>query len=224
MVSIPRMPTRDRRVDRAIAVSRTISTYAISEIRSARVATGLSQDDVGRSVGISGSQVGRFERGELADIGIDQLCRLSASVGLVPSLRLYPAGDPVRDAAQARLLERLRGRLPSNADYRTEVPLHGRSDARAWDAVVRSKTCLDAFEAESRLGDLQATERRIMLKLRDDPVIGHVFLLVAATRANRRALELGREGLRGNFPLDTREALASLSRGRCPGRNGLLLL
>jgi transcriptional regulator with XRE-family HTH domain len=218
------MPTRDRRVDRAIAVSRSISTYATSEIRSARVAVGLSQDDLGRSVGISGSQVGRFERGELDDIGIEQLCRLSASVGLVPSLRFYPAGDPVRDVAQARLLERLRGRLLRAADCRTEVPLHGRSDARAWDAVLKSDHCVDAFEAESRLGDLQAIERRAMLKLRDDPVVGHVFLVVAATRANRRALELAREGLRGNFPLDTREVLASLSRGRCPGRNGLVVL
>lgn len=168
------MPTRDRRLDRAIAVSRTISNYAMSEIRSARVASGLSQDDLGRSVGISGSQVGRFERGELDDIGIEQLCRISACVGLVPSLRLYPAGDPVRDVAQARLLERLRGRLGPSPIWRTDVPLRGRSDARAWDAVLKSDDCLDAFEAESRLGDLQATERRIMLKLRDDPVIGHV--------------------------------------------------
>jgi transcriptional regulator with XRE-family HTH domain len=218
------MSIRDRRLDRAIAVSRTISTYATCEIRSARVAVGLSQDDLGRSVGISGSQVGRFERGELEDIGIEQLCRLSASVGLVPSLRLYPAGDPVRDVAQVRLLDRIRGRLPPNANWRTEVPLHGSSDARAWDAVAKSNTCVDAFEAESRLGDLQAIERRMLLKLRDDPVVGHVFLVVAATRANRRALVLGREGLRGNFPLDTRDALASLSRGRCPGANGLLVL
>jgi transcriptional regulator with XRE-family HTH domain len=218
------MPIRDRRVDRAIAVSRTISTHAISEIRSARIAIGLSQDDLGRSVGISGSQVGRFERGELEDLGIEQLCRLSASVGLVPSLRLYPAGDPVRDVAQVRLLGRLRGRLAPNASWRTEVPLHGRSDPRAWDAVLKSDTCVDAFEAESRLGDIQAIERRILLKLRDDPVVGHVFLVVAATRANRRALLLGREALRGNFPLDTRDALASLSRGHCPGANGLLVL
>lgn len=84
--------------------------------------------------------------------------------------------------------------------------------------------CIDAIEAESRLGDLQATERRTLLKHRDDSTIGHMFLLVAATRANRRALALGREGLRGNFPLDTREALASLGRGRCPGANGLLVL
>ena len=218
------MPTRDRRLDRAIAVSRQISAYLISEIRSARVAIGLSQDDLGRFVDISGSQVGRFERGELEDIGLEQVCRLSAAVGLVPRVRLYPDGDPVRDVAQVRLLQRVRKRLPPGVSWRTEVPLHGRADARAWDAVAKWAACVDAFEAESRLGDLQATERRVLLKLRDDATVGHVFLVVAATRANRQALGLGREGLRGNFPLDTREALGSLARGRCPGANGLLVL
>lgn len=218
------MPTRDRRLDRAIALSHRLSAYAISEISSTRVALGLSQDDLGASVGISGSQVGRFERGELQDIGLDQLCRLSAAVGLAPSVRLYPDGDPIRDVAQVRLLERLRARLPSGVSWRTEVPLHGRSDARAWDAVANWPGCIDAFEAESKLGDLQAIERRILLKHRDDSTIGHVFLLVAATRGNRRALVLGREALRGNFPLDTREVLAGLSRGRCPGANGLVVL
>jgi transcriptional regulator with XRE-family HTH domain len=201
-----------------------MAAYAMSEIRSARVALGLSQDDLGASVSISGSQVGRFERGELEDIRLEQLCRLSASVGLMPSLRLYPDGDPVRDAAQIRLLERLRGRLPPGMSWRTEVPLHGRTDPRAWDAIAEWPGCVDGFEAESRLGDLQATERRILLKHRDDATVGHVFLVVAATRANRRALALGREILRGNFPLDTREALASLARGRCPGASGLLVL
>jgi transcriptional regulator with XRE-family HTH domain len=218
------MPTRDRRLDRAIAISHRLSAYAISEIRSTRVTLGLSQDDLGASVGISGSQVGRFERGELQDIELDQLCRLSAAVGLVPSLRLYPDGDPVRDVAQVRLLERLRARLPPGTTWRTEVPLQGRPDPRAWDAVATWPDCNDAFEAESRLGDLQAIERRILLKHRDDAAVGHVFLVVAATRANRGALALGREALRGHFPLDTREALSSLSRGRCPGTNGLLVL
>jgi transcriptional regulator with XRE-family HTH domain len=218
------MTTRNRRLDRALALSTSIASDASREIRDTRVAIGLSQDDVGRAAGISGSQVGRFERGELADIGLRQLCRLSVAVGLVPSVRLYPDGDPARDAAQIRLLERMRVRLPTASGWRTEVPLHGRSDPRAWDAVARSGDCLDAFEAESRLGDLQALDRRIALKLRDDPTIGHVFLVVAATRANRRVLALGRESLRGNFPLDTRQALASLSRGVCPGANGLLVL
>lgn len=218
------MPTRDRRLDRAIAASHKITAYAVAEIRSSRVALGLSQDDLGRSVGLSGSQVGRFERGELEDIRVDQLCRLSASVGLVASLRFYPDGDPVRDVAQLRVLGRLHARLPAGVRWRSEVPLHGRADSRAWDATAEWPDCLDAFEAESRLGDLQAIERRILLKHRDDPTIGHVFLVVASTRANRGALALGREMLRGNFPLDTRESLASLARGRCPGAGGLIVL
>ena len=113
------MPARDRRVDRAITVSHRLAAYAIAEIRSTRVALGLSQDDIGASVGMSGSQVGRFERGELQDVALDQLCRLSASVGLVPIIRLYPDGDPIRDVAQVRLLERLRARLPSRTSWRT---------------------------------------------------------------------------------------------------------
>jgi transcriptional regulator with XRE-family HTH domain len=218
------VPTRDRRLDHALSVSRQIASNAVAEIRGARVAVGLSQDDLGRAAGVSGSQVGRFERGELGEIGLEQLCRLAAAVGLVPSIRLYPDGDPVRDPAQVRLLGRLRARLPADTRWLTEVPLHRQRDQRAWDAVARRRGCVDAFEAESRLGDLQATERRILRKHRDDETIQHVFLVVAATRANRRALELGRDGLRGNFPIDTREALASLSNGRCPGANGLLVL
>lgn len=70
---------------------------------------------------------------------------------------------------------------------------------------------------------MQAIERRILLKLRDDQTIRHVVLVVADTKANRRALTVGREGLRGNFPLDTRAAMSSLSAGRCPGRNAVVL-
>ena len=218
------MPTRDRRLDRAIATLDRISSYSAAEIKLARVAAGLSQEDVGRAVGLSASQVGRFERRELDDIRVDQLCRLSAAVGLVPAFRLYPDGDPVRDSAQTRLLERMHHRISPALRWRTEVPLHGRDDLRAWDAVIDGSGCVDAVEAESRLGDIQATERRAMLKLRDDATIVHLLLLVADTRADRRALTLGRESLRGQFPLDTRAALASLAVGRCPGANALIVL
>jgi hypothetical protein len=137
---------------------------------------------------------------------------------------LYPDGDPIRDAAQVRLLERLRERIGPNLRWRTEVPLFGRSDPRAWDAVADGTGCVHGIEAETRLSDIQGTERRIMLKLRDDGSIHHGLMLVADTRANRAALALGRETLRGNLPLDTREVLASLANGRCPGANGLIII
>jgi hypothetical protein len=149
---------------------------------------------------------------------------MSVAVGLVPSLRFFPDADPLRDAGQVKLISRLRDRMPSAATFRTEVPLPGQGDRRAWDAVLDGAGCRDAFEAETRLFDLQATERRVMLKLRDDATIRHVFLVVADTKANRQALAAGRDALRGNFPLDTRAAMASLGSGRCPGSNGVLIV
>lgn len=218
------MTTRDRPLDRAHAASRRLVATITAEIRSARVHAGISQRDLGRAAAMSASQVGRFERGQIQEVAIGKLCRLSAAVGLVVSLRLYPDGDPIRDVAHVRLLERLRIRVGSTVRWRTEVPLAGRDDLRAWDAVADGTGCIDGIEAETRLGDLQATERRIALKHRDDGSIRHVFMLVADTRANRAALALGREALRGTFPLDTRETLASLSKGRCPGANGLIII
>jgi hypothetical protein len=173
---------------------------------------------------MSASQVGRFERGQLQDVTIEKVCRLSTAVGLEASLRLYPDGDPIRDAAQVRLLVRLHERIAAAVGWRTEVPLFGREDPRVWDAVADGTGCVDGFEAETRLSDIQATERRVMLKLRDDASIHHLFMVIADTKANRAALALGRETLRGNFPLDTREVLASFTNGRCPGANGLIII
>lgn len=217
------MTVRDRRVDRAIALATSMSELARREFRDARLASGLSRGEVARSVGMSPSQVDRFERRLLRDIRLDQMTRLSVAVGLVPNLRFYPDGDPLRDAGQIRVLGRLRDRLPSGR-FPTEVPLHGRADLRAWDAVLDEIGCTDAFEVETMIWDLQALERRLMLKLRDDTRIQHVFLVVADTRRNRLALAAGREALLGNFPLETRAALASLSAGRCPGSSGVIVL
>lgn len=218
------MTTRDRRLDRARATSRRLIASAISEIKAARVRAGVSQQDLGRAVGMSASQVGRLERGQLHDVSIEKVCRLSAGVGLDASLRFYPGGDPVRDIGQVRLLGRMRGRVAPAVRWRTEVSLPIRDDLRAWDAVVDGTGCVDSVEAETRLHDVQATERRILHKHRDDGSVRHVFLLVADTRANRAVLAVAREGLRGNFPLDTREALAALANGRCPGANALIIL
>jgi transcriptional regulator with XRE-family HTH domain len=220
----PPMAVRDRRVDRAVALASTLGEASRREFKGARIASGLSRRDVGRAVGVSPSQVDRYERGLLRDLRLEQVCRLSVAVGLVPSLRFFPDGDPIRDAGQVRVLTRLRERLPSSGRLRTEVPLHGRTDLRAWDAVLDAHGCVDAFEVETRLADLQATERRVMLKARDDPTVGHVFLVVADTRSNRDALRVSRELLRADFPLDTRASLASLTGGRCPGANGIVVL
>jgi hypothetical protein len=51
------------------------------------------------------------------------LATIGAMVGLDVRLRAWPAGDPIRDAGQQRLLDRLRLRVGPTVRLRTEVPL-----------------------------------------------------------------------------------------------------
>jgi hypothetical protein len=79
------------------------------------------------------------------------------------------------------------------------------------------------LEAEARLRDLQAVDRRCPLKLRDSG-FDRLILLVSDTANNRRMLEAYREDLRSSFPLDTRAVLADLRRGRTPSASGIVVL
>jgi hypothetical protein len=88
-------------------------------------------------------------------------------VGLVPSLRFFADGTPLRDAAHVKLLERLHGTLASSLRWRTEVPLNVTADRRAWDAEIAGSGWRIVVEAETRLHDAQALERRVALKRRD---------------------------------------------------------
>lgn len=81
-----------------------------------------------------------------------------------------------------------------------------------------------AIEAETRIRDGQALDRRLQLKLQRDPSVSQLILLVADTRANRAALAVTRELLRGNYPLDTREVLQALGDGRHPRQSGIVIL
>ena len=193
------------------------------EVRGARLAAGLSQLAAGGAAAMSHAQLGRIERGELRELTADQLSRACAAVGLRLVVRAYPDGDPVRDAAQLALLERLRAYLPSDARWRTEVPLPIAGDRRAWDGVATLGDGALGLEAESRLRDIQALERRLGLKLRDGG-LERMVLVVSDTRSNRRVLDLHRDALRPLLPLDGRDVLRALRSGRLPEASGLVLL
>jgi transcriptional regulator with XRE-family HTH domain len=217
------MATRRDRVSEADRVARIIRSSIGNEIRDARHLAGVSQLVAGRSVGMSHAQFGRIERGRIANVTVAQLSRACASVGMRLSVRVFPAGEPVRDRAQLALLERLRAVIPKPNGWRTEVPMSIDGDLRAWDAVVDCPEGPIAIEAETRLSDVQALERRIALKRRDSR-IETVILLVNDTAANRGVLRAYREALRPGFPLDGRDVLRELRRGRRPSASGLLLL
>jgi hypothetical protein len=159
-------------------------------------------------------------------MSVSELGAWCSVVGLDLAIRAYPAGDPIRDRAQLALLERLRSRLHPTLRWRTEVPLPIEGDLRAWDAEIvgrQPERWRARIEAETNITDGQALERRLTLKLRDDPD-GHLILLVSDTRANRLALATLRRGIHHLLPLGTRELMSAIAAGRDPNGSGIVIL
>jgi transcriptional regulator with XRE-family HTH domain len=217
------MGTRERRADRGRRLARNATARVIEDIRQARVGAGLSIRTAARALGVSHSRVARLERGEVRAPTTDFLGAYCSVVGLDLHLRTYPAGDPLRDRAHVALLARFRQELHRDLRWRTEVPLGIPDDLRAWDGEIRGEGWSTFVEAEMRIGDGQALERRLALKMRDSGA-DRVILLVADTRTNRAALAVLREGWRDRLPLDTREVLAAVRAGKRPKESGIVVM
>jgi len=221
------MPTKERAVDRGVRTARHDLRTIGTEIRTARIAAGLSQRSVAEACGISHTQVGRIERAVLASISVVQLARVGAAVGLDVRIRAYPGPAPIRDVAQVALMRRCRALLPASATLRLEVPIPIDGDQRAWDGAIAG--LVDGpraplpVEAETVLYDLQAQIRRLQLKLRDGRS-DHVLLLVLDSRRNRRIVREAWPILANIFPISPRRALAALAEGRHPGGSALVFL
>jgi transcriptional regulator with XRE-family HTH domain len=192
------------------------------ELREARRSAGLRQADVARAAGISPSWISRIERGLAAEVGVRMLSILLAIVGLDLSARAYPGGHPLRDEGHRRVRERARCLLPESAPWQTEVPVAGRGDLRAWDALTRLWGLRVAIEVELRPSDMQALDRRLALKFRDGDV-DRLVLVIADTRHNRALLRLVADDLARMFPIQGSAARAALRAPRDPGCNLLVL-
>jgi transcriptional regulator with XRE-family HTH domain len=208
-------------VRRAIRIATADETRLRGDLVRARLGSGLSRETVGRASGLSRTIVERIEAGSRPTT-IREFAVFGAAVGVDVRLRAYPAGDPIRDVGQARLLGRFRPRLHPSLGWATEVALPIEGDLRAWDALIRGPDWRLAVEAETVLDDIRALERRLALKRRDGEV-DHVILLVADTRRNRRALASATAAF-ADLPMRTREILAALRDGRDPGASGLVIL
>lgn len=217
------MGWKERAVDRGTRQARYAIVTSGREIRQARLAGGLSQRAVGHAVGLSYSQVGRIERAVHPTVSVAQLARIASVVGLDLSVRFYPGPTPLRDAAHLALIARFRARLSPNVTIRTEVPLPLAGDQRAWDAVITGAGEPIAVEAETRVTDVQALERRIALKLRDSG-LSRVILVVAATRSNSRIVREAAASLELTFPVPGRLTLRALAAGQDPGGSSVILV
>jgi hypothetical protein len=167
--------------------------------------------------------VSRIERAQSTHLSIRRIAQLLAVVGLELSARAYPAGLPIRDAAHRALLDRFRRRVAPAVAWRFEVPIGLPGDRRAWDAVMLFGGSRVAVEAETRPREVQALQRRLAAKRRDDASISGVVLLLADTRHNRMLMRDSGEALRADLPLPMAELLRALAGGRDPGGSGVVL-
>jgi hypothetical protein len=215
------MVTRVGPVRRALRIAADDEAHLRADLCHGRLAAGLSRETVGKAIGLPRTVVERIEAGTRRTT-LAEYAAFGAAIGQDVRLKGYPAGDPIRDAGQIRLLERLRARLHPSLRWSTEVPLPIEGDLRAWDAVIGDGGWRLPVEAETVLEDLQALERRLMLKQRDagEP---HLLLLVAATPRNRRALASA-PGAFAELTLRTRDVLRALESGAHPDGSGIVLL
>jgi len=218
------MPSVQRRADLGHADARRLARQIGSELREARLSAGLSLATVARAAGMSAAQLGRIERAELEAPDLAQICCAARALGNVASVKLFPVGSPVHDAAHLALLQRFEGRLGHPLRLLREVPLPIEGDRRAWDGMVLGAETSMFTEAETHIHDAQALERRIGLKLRDDPRSSTVLLVASRTRHNRQVIDEHRESLRGLFPLEGGAILRAIAAGRLPSAGGILLL
>jgi Helix-turn-helix. len=202
--------------------SRQLRQRIGDELSNARRSGGLSVRQVARAVGVSAARIERAERGDPSALTIDLAARIAPVVGLLLAASLYVNGDPVRDRAHLALLERFRLRLDRSLVWRTEVPMPIAGDLRAGDGVIEAAFGMILVEAETKVTDIQAVERKAALKQRD---LGadRLILLIADTPNNRRVVALYPE-LRERFPIGARRCLSALARAEDPGGDCLLIL
>ncbi|MFV2062245.1 MAG: helix-turn-helix domain-containing protein [Chloroflexota bacterium] len=218
------MTARERARDRGRMQGERLRATIASELREARLSAGVGQQHLAQVTGLSQSMISRTERNARAKLTVDELAVMCSALGLRLHLKAYPAGSPVRDAGQLRLLQRFRAVLGERFRWRSEVPVGDHGDMRAWDVVLEGPGQIRiGVDAETRLHDLQATQRRLELKWRDSGLL-RVVLLVAATRHNRAVLHEHRPSLLSTLPLDSTVVLAALRAGDAQSANGIVIL
>ena len=79
-------------------------------------------------------------------------------------------------------------------------------------------------EGESSIRDVQAVERKLRLRIRDDPRATLVLLVVTRSDHNRLVINAHRETLRDILPMDGARVLQALRAGHRPPASGIVLV
>jgi len=194
-----------------------------NELRTGRHIRGVTLRELGAAIGVSASEISRRELAKSGRLTGEKLAVHAAAVGLRLSVKLWPVGGGIRDAAQARYVAAFVARVGRRWNVMLEAPIPIAGDLRAIDLLLTNANARVAVEVITRLADLQAQVRAAQLKSRD---IGasRLILVVAGTHANRNAMASARGALVDAFDLDARRILAQLAAGRDPLRDGIVVL
>lgn len=217
------MSTRTRSLDEARRTWRRTAQEIGDQLRTGRHVLGITQTQLGAGIGVSPSEISRRELGRSQRLTGQKLAMHAAGVGLKLSVKLFPVGGGIRDAAQSRYIAAFVARIGRMWKVTLEAPIPLAGDLRAVDVLLTSDQARIAVEVITRLADVQAQIRSVQLKARD---IGatRLILVIAGTHANRNALASARAALLSSFDLDSRRMLADLAAGRDPGRDGIVML
>ena len=217
------MATRTRALDEARRAWHRQAREVGDQLRTGRHVLGATQKQVGMATHVSSSEISRRELGRSRRLTGEKLAVHAAAVGLKLSIKLYPLGGGVRDAAQATVIAAFVTRIGRAWKVTLEAPIPLAGDLRAVDVLLVGRDVRIAAEVITRLADLQAQIRAAQLKAQEIRAM-RLVLVIAGTRANRTALASVRSSLVAAFDLDSRRVLSELAAGRDPGRDAIVLL
>jgi transcriptional regulator with XRE-family HTH domain len=204
-----------------------LSTRFGRELRIARIASGLTQVQLGRLAETSQQEVSAAERGD-PGVSLSVRCRLAAGCGHELGWRLYPvSGVSLRDSGQLTLANAIVGRLHASWMPHLEFPVAPR-DARAADILLSHTTEVAEVEIERALVDFQAQLRAAQLKRQEIALHESrpVRLIVALpdSKAARQKLASVKDVLLQALPIPSRRIWAALRAGEPIGGDGLLFV
>lgn len=136
------MPSATRALYRAARIAERQRHEVGEEFRERRLQLDQSQDQVAAACHMSRVHYGQIENGRIPKLTILEVNRIAAVIGLTPSLRVYPAGPPIRDAGQAtRLLRSWRQLLRLCG---TDLKFHSRAPKATTSKGRGTPCCRDA--------------------------------------------------------------------------------
>lgn len=196
------------------------------EFATIREDAGLTRAAVARAAGIRPSSVGRIEMGFI-EPDFATMVRVAAVLGSEVSIRLFPAGAPIRDRFQAPMLEALLAVVHRSWERWIEVPVIG-SVRGVIDCALGHpvEPLVAAIEVQSELRRAEAVLRRSSDKaaaLRgSQPAVAFAaargapevdvsrILVLRSTTANRAIVRDLARTFAAAYPARTVDALAAL--------------